>query len=167
MGDGEQATEMEVTTGPDTVTIVLPEIAEFCTEVAVMVAVPGDAGVNTPAGLIAPGLTPQVYAELNAPVPSTAAVHVEVCVMEIEAGEHVTVTEVMVEAAGGTAVPPPPQPAMTVKATAAEIGAIELHPIGKTQERRAASAICIPFNRFCSESYSIQAQFTAIFFENR
>ena len=99
MGDGEQATETEVIVGgtADTVTVVLLDFVGSCTEVAVMMAVPGDAGVKTPAGLIAPGFTPQVNAGLNVPVPCTVAAQVEVCVMEIDAGEHVTVTRVIVE----------------------------------------------------------------------
>jgi hypothetical protein len=43
------------------------------------------------------GLTDQVTAVLKLPVPVTFAVHVDVCVVRIEVGAQVTVTDVIVE----------------------------------------------------------------------
>ena len=63
-----------------------------------MVAVPAAAGVKTPALLTEPavmGLTDQVTAVLNAPVPVTLAEQDAVCEVKIEVGVQVTVTDVM------------------------------------------------------------------------
>jgi hypothetical protein len=61
-------------------------------------AVSVEAGVNKPAALTAPaldGLTAQVTLELKLPPPFTVAEHALVCLRVMEAGEHETVTEVM------------------------------------------------------------------------
>jgi hypothetical protein len=50
-----------------TVTVALPDLVESCVEVAVMVAVPAQAGVKTPALLTVPilvGLTDHVTVEM-------------------------------------------------------------------------------------------------------
>lgn len=79
MDVGEQAIETEVMVGgAATVTFALPDLVESCVEVAVMVAVPVPLGVKTPDEVIAPSVAAQVTAELNAPVPCTVAVQVDV-----------------------------------------------------------------------------------------
>jgi hypothetical protein len=79
MGAGEQSTETEVMAGVAvTVTGADPDLVESCVEVAVMVAVPAAVGVKTPDELIVPSVAAQVTAELNAPVPCTVAVQVDV-----------------------------------------------------------------------------------------
>jgi hypothetical protein len=77
----------------------LPDLEVSCVEVAVMVAVPVPAGVNTPEDVIVPSVAPQVTAELNDPVPCTVAVQVDVCVVRMDAGEQTTETEVIVDGA--------------------------------------------------------------------
>jgi hypothetical protein len=47
-------------------------------ELAVQVAVPAPDGVNTPTDVMVPPVAVHVTAELNAPVPKTVAVQVEV-----------------------------------------------------------------------------------------
>ena len=76
---GEQVTETDVIEG-DTVTVTGadPDLVESCVEVAVMVAVPAAVGVKTPDELMVPPAADQVTAELNAPVPCTVAVQVDV-----------------------------------------------------------------------------------------
>jgi hypothetical protein len=96
MDAGEQSTETEVIAGVAvTVTGADPDLVASCVEVAVMVAVPVPVGVKTPDALIVPPVAPQVTAELNAPVPCTVAVHVDVCVVRMDAGEQSTETEVI------------------------------------------------------------------------
>jgi hypothetical protein len=56
----------------------VPDFVVSCVEVAVIVAVPEDAGVNTPEAVIVPSVAVQVTAELYAPVPCTVAAQVEV-----------------------------------------------------------------------------------------
>jgi len=90
----------------------LPDFVVSCVEVAEIVAVPAAEGVNTPALLTVPmlvGLTDHVTEELKLPVPLTVDVQVDVCVVRIEAGEQLTVTDVIV---GGWKPPPefPPPP---------------------------------------------------------
>jgi len=71
-------------------------------EVAVMVAVPGVDGVNTPVLLTAPilvGLTDQVTVVLKFPVPATVGVQTDVSVVRMDVGEQTTETVVIV---GGT-----------------------------------------------------------------
>jgi hypothetical protein len=66
-----------------------------------MVAAPEAAGVKTPALLTAPmlgGLTDQVTDVPKLPVPVTAALQADVCVLRMEFGVQVTDTEVIVEA---------------------------------------------------------------------
>ena len=84
-----------------TVTVAEPDLLESCVEVAVMVAVPVVEGVKTPEVLTVPmlvGLRDHVTPLLNAPVPLTLEVQVEVWVVVIEEGEQVTDTEVIVTA---------------------------------------------------------------------
>jgi hypothetical protein len=68
MDAGKQATVTDaIVEAAVTVTVTEPDLVESCVEVAVMVAVPAAAGVNTPALLTVPmleGLTDQVTAEL-------------------------------------------------------------------------------------------------------
>lgn len=83
-----------------TVTVAFPDFVLSCVDVAVIVAVPGLPGVNTPALLTVPavdGLTDQLTAELKAPVPVTLAVQADVCVVRIALGVHVTVTAEIVD----------------------------------------------------------------------
>ena len=61
-----------------------------------IVAVPAPVGVKTPEGVIVPPVAVQVTAELNAPVPSTVAAQVDVCVVRMDAEEQSTETEVIV-----------------------------------------------------------------------
>jgi len=77
----------------------VPDFEVSCVEVAVMVAVPVPAGVNTPEVVIAPSDAAQVTAELYDPVPCTVAVQVDVCVVRMDAGEQPTETEVTVDGA--------------------------------------------------------------------
>lgn len=82
-----------------TETIAEPNLLESCVEVAVMVAVPVVEGVKVPVVVTDPmldGLTDHVTAVLKLPVPVTVGAHVEVCVVEIEVGEHATETDVIV-----------------------------------------------------------------------
>ena len=79
MDAGEQSTETEVMVGVAvTVTGADPDLVESCVEVAVMVAVPAAFGVKTPDELMVPPVAAQVTAELNAPLPCTVAVQVDV-----------------------------------------------------------------------------------------
>lgn len=70
---GTQATETEVMVDSAvTLTVAEPDFVESCVEVAVMVAVPVAAGVNTPEPLRLPtfdGLTDQLTTSLKLPVP--------------------------------------------------------------------------------------------------
>jgi hypothetical protein len=98
MADGVQSTETEVIAGvtvTETATSADPDSVASWVEVAVMVAVPVPAGVKTPDELIVPPVAAQVTAELNAPVPCTVAVQVDVCVIRMAAGEQSTETEVI------------------------------------------------------------------------
>ena len=47
-----------------TVTLADPDLVVFCVDVAVMVAVPAEVGVNTPPDVIVPSVADQVTAEL-------------------------------------------------------------------------------------------------------
>lgn len=110
---GVQVTETEVIVeAAVTVTVAEPDLVESAVELAVMVAVPGPAGVNTPAALIAPALTVHVTALLKLPVPVTVAVHWEVWLNWMVKGLQDTETEVMAGLGGGAVLlpPPPPQP---------------------------------------------------------
>jgi hypothetical protein len=138
MDAGEHTTETEVIVGDDavTVSVSVPDAFVSCVEVAVIVAVPAFAGVKTPDGVIAPPLTLQVNAGLNAPVPCTVAVQVDVCVMRIEVGEQVTLTDVMVVCGAGPEVfmlPLEMHPDSAAKTPAAANRAENLHPIRKAQ----------------------------------
>jgi hypothetical protein len=82
-----------------TATDAVPDFVLSCVEVAVIIAVPTPAGVNTPEELIVPSDAPQATAELNDPLPCTVAVQVDVCVVRMDAGEQTTETEVIVDGA--------------------------------------------------------------------
>jgi hypothetical protein len=87
--------------GTVTVMVVEPDLVESCVEVAVMVAAPALFGLKIPALLTDPmldGLTDHVMPVLKFPIPATVGVHVEVCAVEIDAGEQTTETEVIVDA---------------------------------------------------------------------
>jgi hypothetical protein len=79
---GEQVTLTEViVTGTATVTVALADFEVSCVDVPVIVAVPAEAGVKTPALLTLPmleGLTDQLTALLKLPVPVTDGVQVAV-----------------------------------------------------------------------------------------
>jgi hypothetical protein len=64
-----------------------------------IVAIPAAAGVKMPEELIEPSVVDQFTAELNAPVPCTVAMQVEVCVVRMDAWVQTTDTLVI---AGGT-----------------------------------------------------------------
>jgi hypothetical protein len=74
---------IEIDKVPTTVTAILaePDRVESWTDVAVMVAVPADAGVKTPELLTLPmlvGLTDHVTVLLKLPLPATVGVQVDV-----------------------------------------------------------------------------------------
>jgi hypothetical protein len=78
-GDNDETVGMGLPA--ETVTVVEPDLAESCVEVAVMVAVPAAVGVKMPELLALPilvGLTDHVTEELKLPVPLTVGVQVEV-----------------------------------------------------------------------------------------
>jgi hypothetical protein len=85
--------------GLPTSIVAVPDFEVSCVEVAVIVAVPVPAGVNTPEVVIAPSDAAQVTAELYDPVPCTVAVQVDVCVVRMDAGEQPTETEVIMDGA--------------------------------------------------------------------
>jgi hypothetical protein len=63
------------------VTVAVPDLVESCVEVALIVAVPADPGVKTPALLMLPtleGLTDQLTELLKLPVPLTVAAQLAV-----------------------------------------------------------------------------------------
>jgi hypothetical protein len=91
--------------GAVTVTCALPDFVVSSVEVAVIVAVPVPAGVNTPALETVPPavpLTDHVTPLEYEPVPATVAVACVVCAVVIVDGFSVTVTDVMVGAAAPT-----------------------------------------------------------------
>ena len=102
MAVGVQITDTDVMVGDEaTVMAAEPDLVASCVEVAVMVAIPADAGVKTPAPLTAPildGLTDQVTALLKLPAPDRLAVHADVCAIRMEPGAQVTDTVVIVDA---------------------------------------------------------------------
>ena len=62
---GEQVTDTDVIVqGGATVTVVLPDAAGSCTEIAMIVAVPTTVGVNTPEEVIVPPVAVQFTAGL-------------------------------------------------------------------------------------------------------
>jgi hypothetical protein len=73
-----------------------PEIAGFCTLVAVIVMEPTLEGVKTPTDEIVPEDADHLTLELKPPVPPTKALQLLVWVSEIVAGAHATPTEVTV-----------------------------------------------------------------------
>jgi len=153
MDAGEQTTETEVIVdgAAVTVSVSVPDAFVSCVEVALIVAVPVFAGVKTPAGVIAPPLTPQVNVGLNVPVPCTVAVQVDVCVMRIEVGEQVTVTDVMVDCGAGLDGFTPESemhPESAAKAPAADNRAANLQTNLKALRRRSFSIICAPLREF-------------------
>jgi hypothetical protein len=77
----------------------VPDFVVFCVDVAVIVAVPVVAGVNTPEDMIVPPVALQVTAGLYDPVPCTVAVQLDVCVVRMDVGEQATETEVIVDGA--------------------------------------------------------------------
>ena len=62
-----------------------------------IVAVPEAAGVKTPEEVIEPPVADQLTVLLNAPVPVTVAVQVEVWLVKMEAGEQLAETVEIVE----------------------------------------------------------------------
>jgi hypothetical protein len=64
--------------GRETLTVVEPNLVASCVDLAVMVAVPAAVGVKAPEEVIEPPVADQLTALLNAPVPVTMAVQVEV-----------------------------------------------------------------------------------------
>jgi hypothetical protein len=96
--DGDATTETEVMViGTATVTTALANLEVSWVEVAVIVAIPADAGANTPALLTLPmfdGLTDQLTALLYLPVPDTESVQAAVWVVKRDVGEQATPTEV-------------------------------------------------------------------------
>jgi hypothetical protein len=65
-----QETVTEVIVGASVIAMVaVPVFVESCVEVAVIVAVPEAAGVNTPPEVIVPSVAAQVTVELYVPVP--------------------------------------------------------------------------------------------------
>ena len=79
-----------------TVTLADPETLVFCTEVALMVAVPVAEGVNKPLEFTVPSVAVHVTAWLGDPVPVTVALHELVWDVVIEVGEQETDTPVTV-----------------------------------------------------------------------
>ena len=84
-----------------TETVAVPNFVASCTEVAVIVAVPVPAGVNTPPLEIDPPVAVQVTALLKLPVPATVAVQADVWFVKIEAGLHNTLIDEIVGTAAG------------------------------------------------------------------
>lgn len=90
-------------------------VAEFdllvsSVDVAVIVAVPAVALVNSPDVLTVPaldGLTLHVTAELKLPVPCTVAVHCDVCPVWIDRGAHESLILVIVGVCAVPLLPPP------------------------------------------------------------
>jgi hypothetical protein len=78
-------------------------------DVAVTIAVPAAAGVNTPEDVIVPSDAAHMTAELYNPVPCAVAVQVDVCVVRIEAGEQTTAIDVIAGVCGAALPPPLPQ----------------------------------------------------------
>ena len=76
----------------------MPDFVVSCVDVAVIIAVPADVGLNTPEDVIVPSVAAQATVELYAPVPCTVAEQLDVCVVRMDAGEQITETEVI---AGG------------------------------------------------------------------
>lgn len=143
-------TEVMVGSAAPTATAALPDFVASSTEVAVMVAVPVVAGVNTPALVIDPmleGLTDHVTAVLKLPVPSTIAVACAVCAVVMEVGFAVTTTEVIV------GVPPPVQfpHAPHPTANSAHTTAPNTHPAQRIARIAfSPSANCLDILRNCT-----------------
>ena len=114
MADGEQATPTDVIAGTTlTATLKLPDFETSCVDVAVIVAVPAEAGVKTPTLLTLPivnGLTDQLTVLLKFPVPMTDEVQVAVWFVRMDAEEQAAETELTVEY--GTIMSPLKQPAI-------------------------------------------------------
>lgn len=77
----------------------VPDFVPSCVEVAVMIADPAAVGVNIPEEVIVPLVADHVTPVLYVPVPVTVAVHVEVCVVRMDAGEQLTETKLTVTGA--------------------------------------------------------------------
>ena len=75
----------------------MPDFVVSCVDVAVIIAVPADVGLNTPEDVIVPSVAAQATVELYAPVPCTVSEQLDVCVVRIDAGEQATETEVIVD----------------------------------------------------------------------
>lgn len=94
IADGLQLTDtLVIAVDAVMVILVLPETEGNCFDVAVMVTVPGAAGVNRPVALIFPaaaGLTDQLIP--CGPNPGAVASHCDVCVVRMDDGEQVTKT---------------------------------------------------------------------------
>jgi hypothetical protein len=84
-------------------TLAVEETAGFCTDVAVIVALPEvgtvAGAVYTPADVIVPALAVHVTAELKVPLPATVAAQLDVPPTLMLAGVQVTATEVTLEIA--------------------------------------------------------------------
>jgi|ERR1019366_899119 hypothetical protein len=102
---------IESAVGVATAIEVLPDFVTSCVDVAVIVAGPEAAGVNTPEEVIVPSVAVQVTPELYALVPCTVAEHWLVWPVFMLAGVQETLTDVMVGDAGGV-LPLPPHPAI-------------------------------------------------------
>jgi hypothetical protein len=94
-----------------TATLKLPDFETSCVDVAVIVAVPAEAGVKTPTPLTLPivnGLTDQLTVLLKFPVPTTDCVQLVVWFVRMDAEEQAAETELTVEY--GTIMLPLKQP---------------------------------------------------------
>jgi hypothetical protein len=129
--------------GTVTTTVADPDFVVSCVEVAVIVAVPALAGVNTPRLLTLPipaGLTDQVTAVVKFTCPLIVCLQADVWVVRIAAGEQVTVTETMVGSAGAALLLNlPPQPVRSVKIATADKAAANIQPKLKAQWSRVES----------------------------
>ena len=79
--EGSPVIEIDKVPTAVTATFAEPKLVESCTDVAVMVAVPADAGVKIPALFTLPtleGLADQLTELLKLPVPVTVGVQVDV-----------------------------------------------------------------------------------------
>lgn len=78
------------------------------------------------------------------PVPLTVCVQVEVCVVEIDVGEQLTATDVIVFVAVEEPPLPPPQPAATVRTPTANGRTVTLHATHQAESCPLAANIWLP-----------------------
>jgi len=101
MDAGEQATPTDVIAGTAlTTTLKLPNFEPSCADAAVIVAVPAEAGLKTPAAVMLPivrGVTDHVTALLKLPVPVTTDVQLDVWFVRIAAEEQDVETVAIVD----------------------------------------------------------------------